>query len=666
MLRPISVLGSAIALCSLSPAHAANTADDTAADSANTIIVTAPAHADGARADADRTPGGVAVVTYADYADKTVMSLRDALAFTPGVYLQPRYGQEVRIAVRGSGLSRGYHMRGLTLLQDGVPINLADDNGDFQELEPILLDHLAIYRGANALRFGSGTLGGAINGVTPTGRSAQGLYARIDGGSFNTLRGLVAYGGADPTADYWIGASIDRSDGDREHADRWSARVNGNVGLRLSEAVETRFYGSYNHIRQQLPGALTRDVALSTPRVGSFANDQQRNIDSFRLQNRTRIDLGGATLDVGAFVNVKQLDHPIMMVIDQKSIDHGGYFRLDVDRDWLALTLGGEWRRGTIASRRYANVNGTRGYQMFGADLDARTASLYGELRVKPVAALSLIAGGIYADGWRKQHQTYGMMGAMDQTSRAAFDAFSPRFGLLWDASDRIQFFANISRSAEFPTFVELAQTTGFVPVRPQRAWTYEVGTRGSIGIAQWDVALYRADIRGEMLQYTVTADIPAATFNADKTRHQGIEAGLTLMPSPWLQLRQVYSYSDFRFRDDMEFGNNRLPVAPRHVYRVDMRLGREGLHVTPNLEWVPDGAWADYANTTHTGGYALIGVTAGATLRRGWDVFIDARNLTGKKAIGDISAVIRAGAASAIYYPVERRAVFGGVRARF
>ena len=27
-------------------------------------------------------------------------------------------------------------MRGLTLLQDGIPINLADDNGDFQELDP--------------------------------------------------------------------------------------------------------------------------------------------------------------------------------------------------------------------------------------------------------------------------------------------------------------------------------------------------------------------------------------------------------------------------------------------------------------------------------------------------------------------------------------------------
>ena len=58
--------------------------------------------------------------------------------------------------------------------------------------------------------------------------------------------------------------------------------------------------------------------------------------------------------------------------------------------------------------------------------------------------------------------------------------------------------------------------------------------------------------------------------------------------------------------------------------------------------------------------------MTAEATVREGIDLFLDARNLTGKKAIGDISATIAATAASVIYYPVERRAVAVGLRARF
>src|SRR3546814_10629295 len=83
-------------------------------------------------------------------------------------------------------------MRGITLLQDGIPINLADDNGDFQELDPQVFERIEVYRGANALSMGGSTLGGAINAVTPTGRTAPRFEFRLDGGSFSTIRGKAA------------------------------------------------------------------------------------------------------------------------------------------------------------------------------------------------------------------------------------------------------------------------------------------------------------------------------------------------------------------------------------------------------------------------------------------------------------------------------------------
>lgn len=645
-------------------------ADDSAGDADNgAIIVVGRADADPAQAAAASTPGGTDIVRYEDYADKSPASLRDVLAFSPGVYLQPRYGQEVRISIRGSGISRGYHMRGLALLQDGIPINLADDNGDFQELEPIFFDHLEVYRGANALRFGSGTLGGAVNGVTPTGRTAPGLFVRADAGSFSTARSLVSAGVQDGAVDGWAAISADTSNGDRGHARRSSVRFHGNVGLELSPAISTRFYASANNINQQLPGALTAATTLSAPRTGSYVGNQARDIDSIRLQNRTTIATGAGTLELGAFYNVKSLYHPIFQVVDQEGEDRGAFFRFDAGQHGaLAFTLGGEIRAGGIASKRFVNLNGNRGALTFQADQAARTANLYAEARVTPMAGLTLIAGGIYADGWRTQHELFNSFagGARDVRARAEFSEFSPKFGLLFEPSNSVQIFANYSRSAEFPGFIELAQVSQFVPVAAQTAWTAEVGTRGDMGIIHWDVTAYRADIKGEMLQYVVSADIPASTFNAGRTRHQGVEIGLDIQPNDWLRLRQTYTYSDFRFRGDVQFGNNRLPVVPRHAYRAELRLGGDALHIAPNVEWMPKGAMADYANTTRTPGYALIGLSGGAQVMRGLDLFVDARNLTGKKAIGDISAVITATAASAIYYPVEGRAVFGGFRVRF
>ena len=646
----------ACSLCAIiTPAAAEDTSDAT-------IIVTGRTAADQAEVTAQKTAGGTDIVGHQDYADKTVVSLRDTLAFSPGVYTQPRFGQEIRISIRGSGLSRGFHMRGLTLLQDGIPINLADDNGDFQELEPIFFDHLAVYRGANALRFGSGTLGGTINGVTPTGDNAAGLYLRADVGSFDFYRGLATFGMGDESANAWAAISADSHKGDRQHARRNSIRFNGNVGLRVSDIISTRFYGSMTTLDQELPGAMNRATALTAPRSGNFVGDQARDINSIRIQNRTRFDWGHRYLDVGAFLNSKELYHPIFQVVDQVSTDRGVFVRYDLAGDVWNITFGGESRWGTIDAKRFVNLSGKRGALTFDADQTARTTNIYGEIRISPIEKLTVIAGGIYADGFRKQSQIVPIAVA----AQASFDAVSPKLGVLWEPTTEIQFFANYSKSAEFPTFVELAQIAAFVPVREQTAWTTELGTRGKLGWVSWDVAAYRANVKREMLQFTVGPDIPAATFNANKTRHQGVEAAFSALPTNWLRFRQIWQYSDFRFVEDAQYGNRRLPVVPVHVLRSELRLGGDGLHISPNVEWVPQGAWADYRNTTRNAGYTLWGVSAGARIKQGVDIFVDARNLTNEKAIGDVSAAILATPASAMYYPVERRAIYGGVRMRF
>lgn len=636
----------------------------------STIIVTAIPEVEAAIARVERTPGGAAVVTAEAFENRLAVSLRDALAFSPGVYTQPRFGQEVRISIRGSGLSRGFHMRGLTLLQDGIPINMADDNGDFQELDPQVFQHIEVYRGGNALRYGGSTLGGAINAVTPTGRSAPGVELRVDGGSYDTLRGKVAYGHADGRGDVYVAVTGDRSDSDRAHGERKALRFNGNAGLRFSDRVETRFYASAQTIRQKLAGALTERNALTDPAMGNFVGDQARDIDSIRLQNRTMIQLDGGQLTVGLHYSTKQLFHPIFQVIDQKSEDRGVYASLDLAGDLgglpVEVTWGGQARFGRGTSRQFVNVAGRSGAPTAHARVRAQTINSFGEVRVAPAPGLWLIAGGLYTHGERRIDNRF----APARSGEARFDAFAPKIGLLYAPTGPVQLYANYSRSIEMPGYSELSQTPtggapGFTPVGLQRAWTAEIGTRGRAGIAAWDVSLYRADLRGEMLQYNVVPGvIPAATFNADRTRHQGIEAGLDLGLSSWARLRQVHQYSDFRFRGDAQFGDNRLPVIPRHLYRAELTLGGERLSVSPAIEWLPQGAWVDYANTKRTGGYALLGLTAQAAVREGVTLLLDARNLTQRRAIGDISAVVRySGQAS--FYPVERRAVYAGLRAR-
>ena len=675
-----------VSLCALAISTLAVPALADEAPDQGRIIVTATRAVEEAEARVTRTAGGADVVSASEFQDKVAVSLRDALAFSPGVYTQPRFGQEVRISIRGSGLSRGFHMRGLTLLQDGIPINMADDNGDFQELDPQVFQHLEVYRGGNALRLGGSTLGGAINAVTPTGRSAPGLEMRVDGGSFDTLRAKAAYGYADERGDAWAAITADRSDGDRDHGRRRALRFNGNVGLKLSDRVETRFYASAQTIRQKLSGALTEADVLNDPGSAnpiSIIGDQARDIDSIRLQNRTTVQLDSGQLAFGIYFNAKALHHPINTIVDQKSEDRGAFASIDLAGQLGAmpveLTLGTQARFGSGTFRQFENVGGKPALgtnpllPQFPSvqSATAQTINSYGEARMAPLPGLWLIAGGIYTHGERKLDNRRDAT----RSGEASFDSFAPKLGLLFEAAPAVQFHANYSRSVELPGFIELGQTArdannaivpGFTPLDAQKAWTFEIGTRGSWGIARWDVSLYRADIRGELLQYNVQAGvIPASTFNAGRTRHQGIEAGLDLAIAPWAMLRQAYQYSDFRFRDDPNYGNNRLPVVPRHFYRAELRLGTDRLSVSPAVEWAPQGAWVDYRNSKRVDGYAMLNVTAQAEVKSGVTVFLNARNLTKKRAVGDISAVVLY-TGQAAFNPVERRAIYGGLRARF
>jgi iron complex outermembrane receptor protein len=233
------------------------------------------------------------------------------------------------------------------------------------------------------------------------------------------------------------------------------------------------------------------------------------------------------------------------------------------------------------------------------------------------------------------------------------------------------------------PDFSDLVQTgfsgTSFVPLQAQKAWTFEIGTRGVYDRLKWDITYYRSTIRDELLNFSPNAalGIPAATFNADRTLHQGIElgAGIDLWrdvsgagTGDTVSLAQVWTHNDFRFRNDRVFGDNQIAGAPRDVLRTTVSYTRpDGFYIAPSIDWVPQGAFADHANTLRAPGYTLIGLQTGVNFSNGLSVFVDARNLADKRFVSDISAVTDARVVpTSIFYPGDGRSVFAGMRYTF
>ena len=227
-----------------------------------------------------QTPGGVALVPAEAYRNSTVANtIKDVLDYVPGVFAQPKWGDDSRLSIRGSGLSRNFHLRGVQLYMDGIPINTADGYGDFQEIDPTAYKYVEVFKGGNALRFGANSLGGAINFVTPSGRDPFVNGVSVDGGAFGFRRLQANAGGANGPWDGFVTASTQAADGFRDHSNGSATRVSGNVGYQFSPDFETRFYVNANrgpaadsrHRYQGIGTDLARDGCAEQRLDGSAA-----------------------------------------------------------------------------------------------------------------------------------------------------------------------------------------------------------------------------------------------------------------------------------------------------------------------------------------------------------------------------------------------------------
>ncbi len=627
-----------------------------------------------AREEINQTPGGVAVVDSKTFENKYSLNLQDTLAYVPGVYTQKRFGEEVRISVRGSGLSRGFHMRGLELLQDGVPFNLADGSADFQEADTLAFQRLEVFKGSNALKFGGGALGGAVNMVSKTGKSNPGDQIRLEVGSFGTKRFNVQSGHDFGDSDMFISLTGTSSNGYRDHSAQENLKLNSNFGKKIGEAAETRFYLSANSIDQELPGSLSRFDALNNPKMANataISGDQKRDIRSVRLSNKTSFVLDdGDKVDLGAFLNVKDLSHPISIFIDQRTFDYGvftqryGEYNLANHRN--IFLLGVRTHFGKTDAKVFQNISGTKGAQTSNSDQSSKNATIYGENHFFLTQKLSLVTG--LQLGWSKREEDDNYYSTQESDEKI-YRSLNPKIGALYEAAKDMQFFANVSKSSEAPTFSELTQsgTVGFTPLDMQKAWTAEMGTRGNRGILEWDASLYRSWIRDEMLQYTVGSGIPAATFNAQDTIHQGIEIGLNLKiaenlfsVSDKLKLNNAYTLSDYRFAKDRQYGNNVIAGQPRHFLRSELRYDQPNWFFAPNVE-VARSAQVDFSNTVKSPGYAILGFTGGYNFNQNVSFFLDGRNMLSKNYIATFSTSVSG--AGNVFYPGDGRAFYAGVK---
>lgn len=622
-----------------------------------------------ARDELARRAGATAVVDAQIYADGRAATAVDALAYAPGVLAQTRHGQEARLSIRGSGIQRGFLLRGIQLYQDGIALNHTDGAADFQSIDPVATNHIEVWRGANALEYGANGLGGAVNFVSPNGQNAPAAEARVQTGSFGQRQAHANLAGHGETVDGFLSLSRSEQDGWREQSGYRTQRLSGNVGLRLSDSLELRGFASYIDAAMQMPGSLSRAAMLANPRQAApnyvsqqAANDFTQTRAALRLTWQPNADVRWTnalhTADRDRF-------HAMTFgILEQGMRDSGFDSRLAVEFGSATLTRrlvaglslsqlsGDEWR--------HANVGGSAGAATGRTALKARQNTAYAEYTHGLDAHWALQAGLQAVQARRTLDNRTSPATSYD----ARFSGTSPKLGVLYTISPNSQWFANVSGSYEAPPFGELVYSSIRPLASAQGATTIEAGWRGQGQRWTWDAAVYRSQVRRELLSLTDARGAALGTINANRTLHQGLELSASGRLSAAWQVRGQYLYNDFRFDGDSVYGNRRLAGIPPHLLRAQLQWQATPLiKVSPGIDWQPGRTWVDHANTVAANGFALLNLTVSGDLGSGWSWFVEGRNLANREYVATTAVQANArGQDGAYYFPGDGRSIYAGL----
>ncbi len=617
-------------------------------------------------------PGMTTLITEDEYRQGQAASIADILNNSPSVYIQSRYGgSETRVSVRGSGIRQTYNAIGVCMLRNGIPLSEADTNVRPQLINPLDIQYAEVLPGANGLIYGSATLGGAINFVTPTGHTADRLRMRSVIGSAGTHQTQASTGQVMGNQDFFLSGTVLDVDGFRTHSEETLKSLYGNWGIKLNDTWEARLHYTNLDSDLQLPGSLTKAQLEADPTQGSglWVNaGAKREFDAERLDAQATAHMEDSRIDFSISAQDLEMTHPLPFPFPYSLTrstrqDVTASARYERKSDSNELYAGLFYATGDDDSVRYDGAGAINRQR----ERESTTATLYVEDRFRVSDDLRLVGGAALIEATRKQTTISGF--GFD--GKENYSHVAPKVGFIWDTGENNQVFGNVSQSFEPPTDGNVASSIGSLDA--QSALTVELGTRGSTesGNTEWIGAIYYSTVDDELL----TFEEPVGSgnhevLNADDTIHAGLELGAShALPvgDNSVTLGGTLTFNMFEFDGDDQWGDNDIPGIPHEVLRTDVVFNHHrGYWFGLNAEYASDW-YVDFANSWEADSFLVFGATAGYDSGKNWVAFIEARNLTDEVYASNTGIADDAGGADTnVFNPGAVFGVFAGLEISF
>jgi iron complex outermembrane receptor protein len=574
----------------------------------------------------------------------------DELLFAvPGVALANRQNpaQDPRVSIRGFGARSAFGVRGVKVLQDGVPVSLPDGQTPVDVLDLEGADRVEVVRGSASSLYGNAA-GGVIDIRSARPGAWFAPFARVVGGGSTPT--VTAAGAAGTAGALGLTSSVTRivGRGYRAHSDQRA--THGAVRMHLlSSDDETSPLVLSARItdvtRAESPGALTRAQFDLDPTQADALSVKKGASKTVRQGDLSLVATHavGANADVNAtaFGSARTLANPLTQsIVDVKRATGGVSLRASgrgsLGAHDVRLSAGADAQWLNDDRQEYDNCIGVvcPGITTERGAARKNQRELVSNLGPYVRGEVAILPTLLASAGVRSDVVTFTLRDRLitatnpDDSGDRSLHAVSPAAGIVWRATPLASLYANVSSSFETPTTTELGNkedgSSGINPgLQPQRTVTFEIGTKGLVPATalRWDVAVFDAHVRDELVPF----DIPNGNGrrfyrNAGRTERRGGEVGVDAETGPLL-VRAAYEYSHFRYVDYLvgttSYAGKRIPGVPEQALMTSATLHVAGtsLSATADLAGPAD---VDDANSAQAPGRAVFGAAIARDIRVG------------------------------------------------
>lgn len=540
------------------------------------------------------------------------VSAKNVLADVPGLFLQSQYGnKEIRVTIRGYGTRSNSGVRGVKILQDGIPESEPDGETVIDAVDFTSLGGVEVVKGNLSSIYGNSP-GGVINFLSDLYFPKNFVTTANQYGNHGFRQNGLKYGIVSKDYRFFMSYNYRNLDGYRKHNEEYSHLINsvfeGYIGTRSTISVLANYFRGFDRI----PGSLTREQFDQDPmqaRDIAISKDFRNESKKGRLAVRFKTTLGkkyNNEIEITGYGGMKDFmktDDENYMISTRNSVGSLLRFtnRSNIGNRNNVFTVGMDYAYQSGPRSFFDNVAGQRGpnvndeFEDLQSNLGFYVENQFELLKNKSIAIFSTRYDRV---GLTKNAiQFHGFT----DTTRI-FESITPKLGINYKLTPSIALYTSYGIGIDIPTVSELDNnyTTTNIKytlnpdLQPQKSQNFEFGIKGNIlnksseflRKVRFEATFFNYVVRDEIVPFTINQN----TFfrNATRTNRLGLELGFMCEPFEGVEVTSNYTLTDFKYKDYRaviqgpsgnymeEYTGNYVPSIPRHILNLILNFELE------------------------------------------------------------------------------------------